>query len=456
MDFVGPSRLLFDVTGLVAWYAFYPTPTGIQRVTERVLMAPDIVNNPRVLLVARVPGAHSFFVIDRALIHGLGHKDSHDASVRRIRRLYVSMLTRVPLVRGIQEMEWFQWKNACRAWLGLSFLFDDFGAGSLLTEDERPILLRDLDRSDVFVNMGDFWWYGRQSRVLAMLKAQHGFRVVQMVHDLFPLASMAWEPPLFRRKFARQFEGLAPLVDAWLVNSAYVGGELRRHLEQTGQPVPLIQVLTMGWETAAEPNRVVSDRDRDVLRGLGLPERGYFLQVGTIEPRKNHRAVVQAVETLQRKHGAKFPVCVFVGVKGWRSRPLLRQLEKNRFADGAIRWFNRINDIELAALYRGALFTVYPSFLEGWGLPVQESISYGVPCIASKAGAIPEAGLDLAFYVDPRDDSEIVNAIERYATEPTRLARARWRIAAWLERKDKLPSWNDAARAILELASERP
>jgi glycosyltransferase involved in cell wall biosynthesis len=454
MGIVGPPRLLLDVTGLVAWYAFYPTPTGIQRVTERLLMAPAIADNPQVLHVARVPGADGFFIIDRATILGLGCRNSHAVSVQRIRRLYVSLLKQVPFVRGIQEMEWFQWKNVCRAWLGLGILFD---AGySRLAEDERPVPLRDLDRSDVFINLGDFWWYRRQSRALARLKAQHGFRIVQMVHDLFPLGATAWEPSFFRRKFIGQFKGLVPLVDAWVVNSQFVAGELRRHLQETSQPVGPIRILSMGWETSVERDRIAVERDGETLRGLGLREHGYFLQVGTIEPRKNHRAVVQAVETLRRKHGAALPVCVFTGVNGWGSRRLLRHLEKTRFAGGAIRWLSRIGDRELAALYRGALFTVYPSFLEGWGLPVQESLSYGVPCVASKAGAIPEAGLDLALYVDPANQAEIAEAIECYATDPAALASARSRIAAWLKGKDKLPSWNDAARTVVELATDRP
>lgn len=449
--------MLLDVTGLVAWYAFYSTPTGIQRVTERVLMAPAIADNPRVVHVARVPGAEAFFIIDRATIHGLADKDRHDETVLRIRRLYVSLLKRIPFLRALPEMEWFQWKNVCRAWLGLGFLFDGpTAASSTTTDDAPPAMLSDLDRSDVFVNLGDFWWYAGQSRAIAKLKARYGFRVVQMVHDLFPLGSTAWEPPPFRRKFIAQFKGLIPLVDAWLVNSAFVGGELRRHLERAGEPVRTIRILAIGWEPPPARDRAGAERDHDILHTLGLNERRYFLQVGTIEPRKNHEAVLQAVETLRRKHGASLPLCVFVGVTGWRSRPLLRHLEKTRFADGAIRWFSRVSDPELAALYRGALFTLYPSLLEGWGLPVQESLSYGVPCIASKAGAIPEAGLDLALYVDPANQEELVDAIERYATDPAVLAGASSRIRAWLEHKDKLPSWNDAARTVVETASQRP
>ncbi len=110
-----------------------------------------------------------------------------------------------------------------------------------------------------------------------------------------------------------------------------------------------------------------------------------------------------------------------------------------------------MEDSDLAALYQGALFTVYPSLTEGWGLPVQESLAFGVPCIASKAGAIPEVGRDLAVYVDPTDDAQVSAAIDRYLTDPNALAEARAKIAAFLM-SERLPEWNDAARQVIDIA----
>ena len=91
---------------------------------------------------------------------------------------------------------------------------------------------------------------------------------------------------------------------------------------------------------------------------------------------------------------------------------------------------------------------MYPSLIEGWGLPVQESLLHGVPCIASNAGAIPEAGLDLAAYVDPADDTQLTAAIERYVCDPSALPEARSKISAFLADRTQLPSWRDAAETI--------
>jgi glycosyltransferase involved in cell wall biosynthesis len=440
-----PARLLFDVTGLVAWYAFYRTPTGIQRVIERILMAPAIADDRRVVHVAGFPGAPDLFIIDRAAIHGLADPRTNAASIRHLRRAYVEMMKQAQLLPSLSELEAFSWRYFIVTRLGLS-VFQD--AEHWPPPDPSYLPPVPLDRAngrDAFVNLGDFWWYTRQSQALGRFKAQHGFKLVQMIHDLFPLGQSAWEPAGFKKKFIRQFAGLVPLVDRWMVNSEFVASELQRHLGAAAGRQP-IERITVGW-----PEPSAAGDTAGILDRHGLQAGGYFLQVGTLEPRKNHITVARAVERLRQRHGTTPATCVFAGVKGWRNRPLMRELGSAQFAGGAIRWLGEVDDTELAALYRGALFTVYPSLTEGWGLPVQESLAFGVPCIASKAGAIPEVGRDLVVYVDPTDDAQVCAAIDRYLTDPDLLAAARSRIAAFLA-NERLPRWNDAARMVLDAA----
>ncbi len=440
-----PARLLLDVTGLVAWYGFYRTPTGIQRVIERILTAPAIARNERVVHVARFPGAPDLFVIDRDAIHGLADPRTNAASIRHLRCAYVDMMRRAHPLRALRTLEPFSWHYFIVTRLGPKAL-QDTGRWPVAELSYRPP--RPLERTggrDALVNLGDFWWYTDQSRALGRFKAQHGFKLVQMIHDLFPLGQSAWEPPRFKKKFVRQFTTLAPLVDRWMVTSEFVRGDLTRHLNDRAGQQP-IDRIAMGWPDPP----AAADTDTPLGRH-GLKAGGYFLQVGTLEPRKNHVVVARAVERLRQRHGATMPTCVFAGIKGWRCAALMRELERTQWAGGGIRWLGEVADDDLAALYRGAQFTLYPSLTEGWGLPVQESLAFGVPCIASNAGAIPESGGDLAVYVDPTDDAEVSAAIDRYLTDPASLAAARSKISAFLA-SGRQSSWNDAAQQVLDAA----
>jgi hypothetical protein len=115
------------------------------------------------------------------------------------------------------------------------------------------------------------------------------------------------------------------------------------------------------------------------------------LCVGTIESRKNHLALFQAWKLLLEE-GFEPPPLIWVGRPGWRVEDLLAQLAATRSLDGRIRLLHGVSDPELVALYRGALFSVFPSFTEGWGLPVGESLALGTPCLASPRAPRPRRG----------------------------------------------------------------
>jgi glycosyltransferase involved in cell wall biosynthesis len=438
------SRLLIDLSGLISWYSIFSIPTGIQRVVERIVLAPAFMEHPDVVHVARAPGTTGFFVIDKSIVLGLGSTETRAAAVQRIRRLYIQLLKRAPLIPSLREIDRARWKYLASARLGLPC-----GAQSSRPADmpADPEVLTDAGSRDVLVNLGDLWPYRGHSSALSDFKTRHRLELVVMIHDLFPFAQPGWMPASFRRTFAQRFAALAPAVDRWLVNSSFIGQELQRDQAARGCDSAALHIVPMGWEF---DDRAPRDQP-EVLRRFGLEAQTYFLQVGTLEPRKNHLSVVRAVESLAEA-GVPLPTCVFVGMRGWQGEALLEFIATTRYAKDRIRWLQTVSEADLDGLYRGALFTVYPSLSEGWGLPVQESLSRGIPCIASNAGAVPEAGLDLARYVDPNDQAQITAAIERYARDPAALSADRSRLSARLSGREKLPSWNDTARAVLRAA----
>jgi glycosyltransferase involved in cell wall biosynthesis len=103
------------------------------------------------------------------------------------------------------------------------------------------------------------------------------------------------------------------------------------------------------------------------------------------------------------------------------------------------------DDEQLAGLYRQCLFTVFPSFYEGWGLPVTESFSFGKTVAASNRGSLPEAGQDFCAYYDPGNLAEATSVIRGLIEHPERVAAFEAAIAARFDP----PSWSDTAAALL-------
>jgi glycosyltransferase involved in cell wall biosynthesis len=176
----------------------------------------------------------------------------------------------------------------------------------------------------------------------------------------------------------------------------------------------------------------------------------YVLYVSTVERRKNHEIVYRAFRRLAERYSpAALPRLLFVGAQGWGVGDLLNEIASDPIVRGLIIQLNQVSDSELRWLYENALFFVFPSLYEGWGLPVAEALTAGKPVIASNCGPLPEIGGDLVEYVDPWDLLGWVSAIERL-----------WLDHGWRQRlsdhiaRDYRPSgWSGAAADIARIAT---
>ncbi|HLH97595.1 MAG TPA: glycosyltransferase family 1 protein [Xanthobacteraceae bacterium] len=140
----------------------------------------------------------------------------------------------------------------------------------------------------------------------------------------------------------------------------------------------------------------------------------YFIVLNTIEPRKN----VPLVLRMMREHAGCVDglLAVFVGHHGWGPSfaGLIAEAGlTDMFASGRIRHLGYVGDLEREVLLRKAEFLIYPSFYEGFGLPVLEALRVGCPVVSSFSSSLPEAGGDAACYFDPLDAASLANAITR-------------------------------------------
>ncbi|WPL18851.1 UDP-D-galactose:(glucosyl)lipopolysaccharide-1,6-D-galactosyltransferase [Thiorhodovibrio winogradskyi] len=127
----------------------------------------------------------------------------------------------------------------------------------------------------------------------------------------------------------------------------------------------------------------------------------YFLSVSTLEPRKNLMVLIDALAQLTVENQFQTIGLVLVGQQGWRNRKLRRKVLDAQSKGLPIIQTGYVPDNDLAALYAGALAVVMPSLYEGFGLPVQEALRYGVPVISSDIPEMREAGGSSAIYVPP-------------------------------------------------------
>src|SRR5439155_16700710 len=123
-------------------------------------------------------------------------------------------------------------------------------------------------------------------------------------------------------------------------------------------------------------------------RNGGPPKDGYVLFFGTLEPRKNVGALLDAYERLLGRRGS-LPPLVLAGKITEQSEPWLTRIGRPPLA-GLVRHIGYVAPEMRRSLYAGAIALVQPSFEEGFGIPVLEAMSVGVPVLASNRGALPE------------------------------------------------------------------
>lgn len=174
-------------------------------------------------------------------------------------------------------------------------------------------------------------------------------------------------------------------------------------------------------------------------------EGKFWLCVGTLEPRKNHLGLLRAYARHKARSGKTMPL-VHAGGPGWLMDDFKNQIRILNLQDDVI-LLGYVDDIVLQWLYQNCFAFLYPSFFEGFGLPVLEAMSLGAAVITSNTTSIPEIVGDAGILIDPHKDEEIANAMDELAEDQNHLTALR-RTAV---QRATLFSWECAAQQTLSL-----
>ncbi len=202
--------------------------------------------------------------------------------------------------------------------------------------------------------------------------------------------------------------------------------------------------ITVAYHGADPEFRPLNPKEvQDFLAHRYQITRPYILFLGTLEPRKNLPALIQAFSRVA--DGISHDL-LLVGQKGWKWEPIFRAIEQSKHRD-RIRWMGYVPDEDRVFFYNGASMLVYPSWYEGFGMPLLEAMQCGCPILTSQVSAMPEVVGSAAWLIDPADGEALGEAIRRVAQEPELAEQMR---TAGLEQSRKF-SWERSARITLEV-----
>ncbi|HQQ06928.1 MAG TPA: glycosyltransferase family 1 protein, partial [Candidatus Omnitrophota bacterium] len=175
---------------------------------------------------------------------------------------------------------------------------------------------------------------------------------------------------------------------------------------------------------------------------LGIKDR-FILSVGTIEPRKNYLNLIQAYALLKSARDLPLVIC---GGSGWLCRDVFETVERLGLKQRVI-FAGHVDDVDLAQLYSACELFVFPSFYEGFGLPVLEALQCGACVVASATSSIKELFGNCIYQFRPEDPGSIAEAMERVLSDEA----LRSRLVSDGKKRARDFSWDAAARATLSV-----
>lgn len=290
----------------------------------------------------------------------------------------------------------------------------------------RSILssFRGVPRGAVLLNLGHS---GLEQTGYAATIRRYGLRPLFFLHDLIPLTHPEYARAGEPERHARRVEVMLGYGRGILVNSRDTLDALQRLASDLRVPVPPGRIAPLAPARLPAP------------ASISPIEQAYFVMLGTIEPRKNHLLLLHIWRELAQSLGEEAPVLVVIGQRGWECEQVVDLLERCAVLTDKVVEIPHANDDALATWLHHARALLFPSFVEGYGLPIAEALSLGTPVIASDLPVFREFAGEIPDYLQPLDGLGWKQYILDYAQpfSPKRSAQVE-RLQGW-----RPPTWED-------------
>lgn len=396
------AEVVLDISRLLS-RSFHPTPTGIDRV-EYIYARELLERMPDRLAFAAVHPAGGYY----------GRLDP--SAVRQFLAFTVAKW------RNVETADQRRSKAAI--------------IRHLVALRPRPVP-KLLDRPRVYLQVSPHH-LDDYEQVGAILRAE-GARFVTLVHDVIPLSHPEYARAEGKEEHFKRVRAIDDFAVGIIGNSQATVDALAPHLSK-GLAGRSIRVAHFG----SDANDIFD------VRHYAAPDRPYFVYIATIEPRKNHLLLLNIWRRLVEEMGDQAPVLVLVGRRGWENENVIDMLERAESLRGHVVEAGELSDRQMEEVIAGARAMLMPSFAEGFGMPVIEALSAGVPVICSDIDAHREVGGAVPDYLDPIDGIGWLKLIHSYRADdsPERAAQMA-RLAGW-----RAPTWRDYFDIVTGLLDE--
>ena len=286
----------------------------------------------------------------------------------------------------------------------------DFNSKSFV--DDRVYGPKDLNPGDVFFDLDAVWNNTYKRSVLYPQLKHYGIKIAVYVYDIIPITHPQFAHAETRFNFMNFVGAYLQYADILIASAQSTLDEIGKLEGQLGLSHVNGYVSWLGSDFSEAKTQISKEKVPEKV--VSAAKGKYVLSVGTIEPRKNHKLLLDAFDDGLFDRDVKL---IFAGKAGWNIDEISSRMEKHQRRDEDFFWFTGLSDEAIEYLYQNAYLVAFPSFTEGFGLPIVESLERGTPVIAADVPILREVGKDYCEYFDPKDFTALKETIERLLDE---------------------------------------
>lgn len=281
---------------------------------------------------------------------------------------------------------------------------------------ESVFQIGDIEPNSIWFDIDGVWHSTKKRAYLYPDLTMKGIKIINMIYDVIPITGPSYCHENTVMSFIVYFGAVLKYSSLIIVNAQATKEHIKAIATELNIKMPECEVIPLGADFGTAKKKT----DKDEQSAIGTETRKaidsgkYILMVGTLEPRKNHGYVLDALDK-----GLAVNV-VFAGRQGWNVDDLVERIKSHPQLGNKLFWINNASDKDIDELYKNAYYVVFPTKDEGFGLPVIESVMRGVPVIASNIPVVKEVGEDYVSYISISEPEQLVRYIRATLIDETR------------------------------------
>lgn len=426
------NRIVYDVTQLAHWSGHI---TGIPNVIDQLAKRFNTFKGGEVVFAVWVKDLQAMCEIDfqQTILErkGLVYRhigDAPNSAAHKIEQTSPAAMPRRSLIKRVA-------KKGLRAGSRVSPRLAEKLESQAKHLHMKSYKQVDFQEGDFFVIPWGEWWDQRFTDYVVAAHTTKHAKIVQVIHDVAPTVwpqffeQVAVSPTVYNSQ-------VVPIAELVVCVSQNTKRELTQWLKQEKLHVPRIEVIRLGDDIkiAGKPQKP----HEEAFKQSGLKGGDFLLSVGTIEAKKNHY-LFYYVYKLARQRGITLPKLVILGRRGFHTDDMYDIMTRDPEVKDSFVFLHDASDEEKTWAFQHCMFTVLASFHEGWGIPIAESIAFGVPCLCSNTSSMVEIaeGKGVAHFA-PTSSEECLDKMLNWIDHPKELAAAKA-----LTKKYKPTTWDD-------------